>query len=412
MATHLTDALVKKLPTPERGSKNTYDTGTPGFGVCVTANGVRSFLLRYRTKAGRERYFTIGRFPNWSTVGARLEARRLRQEIDRGGDPLSDIEGIRTAPTMAELCDRFDAEHISRKRRRTADEYRRMLQKYVIPHFGKQTKVADVQYEDIEALHRVVTERGGSYAANRTVATLSKAFALAVKWRMRQDNPCKGIERNPEHKRRRYLKPDELERLIGALAAHANTQAANIIRILLLTGCRKGEALGMRWSDIDLVVGKWNKPAALTKTAIDHEVPLSAPARQLLSEIAEQRQHSDVYVFPSASATGHVVDVKDSWGRICKAAAISNLRIHDLRHSFASYLASSGVGLPMIGALLGHTQPQTTHRYAHLFDDPLRAATEKVGAIITGQPNAEVVPIGKAARWSPNVQPFGRDKLV
>ena len=127
----------------------------------------------------------------------------MRQEIDRGGDPLSDIEGARTAPTMAELCDRFEAEHISRKRRRTADEYRRMLQKYVIPHFGKHTKVADVQYEDIEALHRAATKNGGPYAANRTVATLSKVFALAVKWRMRQDNPCKGIERNPEHKRRR-----------------------------------------------------------------------------------------------------------------------------------------------------------------------------------------------------------------
>jgi integrase len=394
---HLTDASIKRLPVPDRGSRKTYDADVPGFGICITANSVRSFILRYRTRTGRERCVTMGQFPNWSTVGARQEARRLKQEIDRGFDPLADIEDARAAPTIADLLDRFDAEHVAKKRPRTADEYRQIARTHVRPHFGKQTKVADIQYEDIAALHRSVTESAGPYAANRTVAMLSKAFALAIRWRLRSDNPCKGIEKNTEHKRKRYLKPEELERLVVALAAHPNVRVANIIRVLMLTGCRKGEALSMRWQDIDLAVGKWTKPAAVTKTGIDHDVPLSAPARQLLIDISEQQGHG-VYVFPSATSRGgHVSDIQYVWETVCDAAGISNLRIHDLRHSYASYLASSGVGLPVIGALLGHTQASTTARYAHLFDDPLRAATEKVGAIISGQPVADVIPI-KGAR--------------
>ena len=123
---HLTDATIKRLPVPDRGSRKTYDADVPGFGICVTANSVRSFILRYRTRTGRERCVTMGQFPNWSTVGARQEARRLKQEIDRGFDPLADIEDARAAPTIADLLDRFDAEHVAKKRPRTADEYRRI----------------------------------------------------------------------------------------------------------------------------------------------------------------------------------------------------------------------------------------------------------------------------------------------
>ena len=252
--------------------QNLCNADVPGFGICITANSVCRIILRYRTRTGRERCVTMGQFPNWSTVGARQEARRLKQEIDRGFDPLADIEDARAAPTIADLLDRFDAEHVAKKRPRTADEYRQIARTHVRPHFGKHTKVADIQYEDIAALHRSVTESAGPYAANRTVAMLSKAFALAIRWRLRSDNPCKGIEKNTEHKRKRYLKPEELERLVVALAAHPNVRVANIIRVLMLTGCRKGEALSMRWQDIDLAAGKWTKPAAVTKTGIDHDV--------------------------------------------------------------------------------------------------------------------------------------------
>ena len=147
----------------------------------------------------------------------------------------------------------------------------------------------------------------------------------------------------------------------------------------------------MRWADVE--AGVWTKPGATTKRRTEHVVPLSAPARQLLAA----RERTSDFVFPGRHG-GHRVNVKSNWRRVCKAAKIRGLRIHDLRHSFASQLASAGVGLHVIGGLLGRTQAQTSHRYAHLFHDTLQAATEKAGAIITGQPSAEIVSPPKGRR--------------
>jgi integrase len=396
MATRLTDASVKRLAIPERGSKVYYDGDVPGFGCRVTATGVRSFVLNYTVRtSGRERRYTIGQFPDWSTTAARAKAQQLRQDISDGGDPLGDLEDLRAAPTVDELCDRFEAEHLPRKAESTANEYRRSLRNHVRPFFGKHVKVADVTFADIDRLHRRITANGHPYAANRTLALVSKMFALSVRWGMRADNPCRGIERNYEGKRRRYIAADELPRLTEALAQFKDQQAANIIRVLLLTGARRGEVLAMRWADVDVTTGIWSKPGSTTKQRTDHIVPLSAPARQLLSEIRTQqvgKRHAlGEYVFPGRLGDGHRTgdSIKKVWPKLCKAAAISGLRIHDLRHSFASQLASSGASLPLIGALLGHSNPITTHRYAHLFDDPQRAAVERVGAIIdnAGKPN-------------------------
>ncbi len=168
-------------------------------------------------------------------------------------------------------------------------------------------------------------------------------------------------------------------------------EAVDIVRLLLLTGCRRGEALAARWTDLDLTAGTWIKPGSSTKQRSDHVTPLSAPARQLLAEI-RQRTNSE-WVFPSDSATGHRITIQKDWVAICKAAKLTGLRVHDLRHSFASQLASGGASLPLIGALLGHSNPSTTHRYAHLFDDPQRAAVERVGAVIgnAGKPAPKAV---------------------
>jgi integrase len=386
---HLTDAIVRRLPTPRNGKEITLDDEVTGFGVRVTAAGHRAFVLRFTTRAGRERVFTIGDATVWRCTVARAKAKDLRRDIEDGGDPLADIEIERAAPTVADLIDRFEAEHLPRKRSRTASDYESVLRVWIRPHFGRHTKVADITFSDIDALHRKISKTGATYRANRTVAILSKMFSLAVRWRMREDSPCKGIERNTEYLRRRYLSPDELARLIKALAEYPDQQTANIFRMLLLTGARRGEVLGMRWADVDLSAGKWSKPASSTKQKEDHEVPLSAPARQLLSEIREQQTSKHpkkplgTYVFPGAGNSGHVVEIKKGWRSICKAAGITGLRIHDLRHSFASQLASGGASLPLIGALLGHSNPSTTARYSHLFDDPQRAAVERVGAVIT-----------------------------
>lgn len=398
MARKLTDILIRRLPAPSKGNKIHYEGGdVAGFGIRVTTGGAAAFILNYRTRGGRERRITIGRHPIWSATAARAEAKRLRHLIDQGGDPLADLEARREAPTVAALIDRFEAEHLPRKRDSTAADYRRMLQNHIRPHFGAHMKVQDVAFADIDSLHRKITATGHHYRANAVVRVLSKMFSLAVFWGMRDTNPCKGIERNTEYVRRRYLSGDELVRLINALTEHPDKQAADIIRILLLTGCRRGEALSIRWADLDLTSGTWSKPASSTKQKEAHEVPLSAPARQLLSEIREEQvsNHRSLgsYVFPSHGAAGHRVELKRDWRQITTAAGIvTNLRLHDLRHSFASQLASGGASLPLIGSLLGHANPATTARYAHLFADPQRVATERVGAIITAAGRSAGVP--------------------
>jgi integrase len=398
MTEHLTDATIRKLEPPEKGNTRVYDGSVPGFGVRITAGGHKAFIFNYRVReTGQERRFTIGSYPNWGAVAARKKARELKRLVEDGGDPLGDLEDKRAAPTMADLIERFRDEHLEKRREGTRIGYKGILRKHIEPFFGSKKKVADVIHEEIDELHRKVTENGGPYAANRTVAVLSKMFNLAQRWRMRADNPVKGVERHTEYIRQRYIEPMELARLIDALAVHPEKQACNILRVILFSGCRKGEAMAMRWATIDLTTGKWSKPASSTKQNKPHEVFLSAPVRQLLAKIAEEqtgngRRPLPEFVFPSAtSKKGHVVDIDQTWWSLCKAAKIENLRIHDLRHSFASQLASGGASLPLIGAMLGHAKAETTKRYAHLFAEPQQQAAERVGAIYAaaGKPTKE-----------------------
>jgi integrase len=271
-----------------------------------------------------------------------------------------------------------------------------MIRKHIKPHFSRHAKAADVTFTDIEALHRKLS-KDGPYRANRVVAVLSKMFSLTIRWKVRSDNPAKGVSKNYESKRRRYVKGDELARLTAALAKHHDKQAADIVRLLLLTGARRGEVLGMRWDDIDLTAGTWTKPASLTKQRQLHQVPLSGPARQLLSEIRSATKHPGEFVFPGRDK-GHREGIKRDWADLLKDAGITGLRIHDLRHTFASMLVSGGHSLELIGSLLGHSQASTTFRYAHLFDDPQRKAVETIGSIITNggrDASPPVVPLPK-----------------
>src|SRR5262245_35358317 len=393
--TRLTDAIVKRLPAPDKGNELTRDTAVKGFAACVTAADSRSFVLDYRTRAGRQRRFTIGRFGDWSVVAAREEARKLKREIDAGGDPLGEIEAERGAATVDDLIQRFIEEHVSRKRPHTQYDYKNVIERHIRPAIGRM-KVTEVAWADIDALHRKITKAGRTTQANRAVAIASKMFSLAIRWKMRADSPAKGIERNAEHKRTRYPTPAELKRLTGALDEHHDQQAADIFRLCSFTGCRVGEALSARWDCIDLSAGIWTKPGSTTKQKTTHIAPLSAPARQLLAAL-RKRTNSE-YVFPADSAPGHRVAVQKSWLALCRAARITGLRIHDLRHGFASQLVSSGASLPLVASLLGHANVQTSARYSHLYDDPQRAAVERVGAILVGKKTADVVPLSKRAR--------------
>ncbi len=390
MSQRITDELVKNLTPPPKGNRIVYDGKIAGFGIRITVAGVKSFVLNYRI-GGRERRLTIGPYgqDQWTVAAARKRAGELRRMIANGADPLAERIEARTAPTVADLCQRFQDEHFPKTRPSTQLQYRQIIDNDILPAL-RHMKVAQVTFTDIDALHRKITKRGAPYRANRAMAVVSKMFSLAVKWGWRSDNPANGIERNQELKRHRYLSPEELGRLTEALSQHKDEQAANIIRMLLLTGARSGEVRAARWEQFDLETGVWTKPGAATKQKTEHRVPLSAPARQLLGELHEAAKEGAEFVFPGRGNLGHRTDIKDNWAALCKTAEITGARIHDLRHSYASILASAGLSLPIIGALLGHSEPATTQRYAHLFDDPLRAATERVGAIVTGAPSAEV----------------------
>jgi integrase len=375
----LTDAIVKRLLVPATGNRITYDTEVKGFGARVTAAGYRAFILGYWTRIGRQRRYTIGAFPDWSTPAAREEAKRLKRDIDAGGDPLATIESAKAEPTVSELIDRVVETHFSRRRHRTAAEYERLLKLHIRPALGK-LRVSEVRFSDIDLLHRKITKAGSPVAANRAHSLCRTIFNFAVRLKLRPDNPCVGVERNPEHPVERYLTRAELERLTAALDQEQDQQAADIFRLLLLSGARIGEVLSARWEHIDLGAGTWSKPHPLTKQAKRHTVPLSGPAVELLTAL--RRRTNSEWVFLGPGATGHRIATFKAWNRVRKAAGLAGFRIHDLRHSFASELVSGGASLPLIGRLLGHSDPSTTSRYAHLYDDPLREAVERVGQVV------------------------------
>jgi integrase len=409
-STRLTDRSIRALPAPAHGAVITYDADLPGFGIRITARDVRSFVLNYVVH-GRERRMTIGRFPTWSATAAREEAKELRRKVEAKIDPLDEqavqaqaVEAARTAPTMQDLFERYAAEHLPRKAARSAADDRSIWQQLILPRLGS-LKVDAVKPPDIDALHAEVSLTR-PVRANRMVEVARKAFNLAIRWGWRPDNPASGVHRNREEKRARYLSDTEILALSRALAAHPERTSANAIRLLMLTGARRSEVLGARWNTFDLDGGVWTKPSAHTKQRREHRVPLSAAAIELLNEL--RRDATTPYVFPGVNGKP-LTEIKRTWLAVCREAGIaervpkkmrngkvvfgkdgapvmawrSTARVHDLRHTYASILASEGLSLPIIGALLGHTQPQTTARYTHLLDDPLRAATERVGVIIT-----------------------------
>ena len=389
MAVWLTEKLIRDLKRPEqRGERRSiiiYDAPDPkgkagwisGFGIRATVGGARAFILTYRNKNRQERRMTIGKWPIWSVEAARAEARELKAKIAKGADPLAEIKAGREAPTVSDLCDRFIEEHLPKKRPKTQQDYATVIKNHIKPELGRK-QVAVVDTADVEKLHRKITAAGAPTSANRALAVTSKMMTLAIKWKMRADNPCKGIERNQETKRTRHLVGDELARLSEALAEHEDQNTANALRMLMLTGARKSEVLQARWDQFDLEAGVWTKPAATTKQKAEHRVPLSAPVLRLLRDLRRNADAEAGMVFPRRPG------LRRAWDAVCRRANITGLRIHDLRHSYASALAGQGFSLPVIGALLGHTQASTTQRYAHLLDDPLRAATNKVGSIMSG----------------------------
>jgi integrase len=402
MTTKLTDKIVTALEPPAKGNRRVPDSEVSGLYAQVTAAGRRGWVLRYRFH-GIETLYTIGDYPDWNTAAARAEARRLKRLVDQGINPKADRDADRDAPTVADLARRYEDEHLPGKRPRSANEDRALLRDYILPALGK-LKVAAVTQADIRKLHRDITRAGKPIRANRVLACVRTMFNLAMSpdWNMRADNPARGgtggIARNPEDGRERFLSEAEIARLAAVLDRHPEHTTVALLRFLTMTGCRYSEAATATWVQFDLTAGIWTKPSSHVKQKRRHSVPLAAPALALLAEL--KRVATNDYVFSSPKTGRPLVTINRTWHAICRAAGIEGVRVHDLRHSFASMLAGSGASLQLIGSLLGHAQVATTAKYAHLADDARRAAVERVGAVLAGrhEQSAEVVPMSGRAR--------------
>lgn len=355
-----------------------WDDDLKGYGLRIKPSGAKSYVVQYRV-GRRSSRMTLGRHGVLTADEARKLAKQTLGSVAHGHDPAREKAEDRRAPTVKELAEDYMERHaIPNKRPSSIRNDRQMIDTHILPKLGSY-KAAEISRRDIESI--LLAMKKTPYKANRLRALLSKMFSLAKHWGWRDSNPVEGIPKYQEEKRERWLRQDELERLGKVLDSHPNQRAANIIRLLILTGARKGEVMSATWGQFDLDRGVWSKPAHTTKQKRTEHTPLSDAATALLKDMLRTAQEDVPYLFAGEVEGQPIQDIKKFWSEVSQLANLKDVRIHDLRHTFASHLVSSGVSLPVVGRLLGHTQPQTTQRYAHLADDPLREAANVFGSI-------------------------------
>jgi integrase len=376
MKAKINKSLVNTLKPGDKDIK-IRDTELAGFELKLTPKGKIVYRVDYRIN-GERRCVTVG---NSSTTPdqARALAARTLQAVAAGENPAEDIAEAKRDITVAELAERYLAEHAGTKKKpRSAHEDARLINKTINPEIGKR-KVAGITRADIAKLHH--EQRETPYQANRVLALLRKMMNLAESWGLRpvNSNPCIHIEKFKEEKRRRFLDAEELARL-GAVLNEAEeqrtepVQALAAIRLLIFTGARRDEILTAKWQYVKRGRNVLELPDS--KTGFK-QIPLSAPALEILDNLPVVPGND--YLIPGKKSGAHYIGLQDVWERIRAKSGLKDVRIHDLRHTFTSTGASSGLALPVIGGLLGHKNASTTQRYAHLQADPLHDAAETIG---------------------------------
>lgn len=428
--TKLTKRVVDAA-TPEGKRYRIWDTDLKGFCLRVTPSGVKTFCLVYRPNGGGRRIapkeYTIGKLSGSLTPdAARNHAGKLLSTVRLGGDPQEDKNKIRAEATLNELIDQYmtNAMPLKKPSSQKSDTYR--INAHIRPLLGKM-RVSEISEDDIQkfmidialgkhanrkiskaqakrsGLRNVETRKlrdpnvtGGKGTATRTVITLSAIMTYATKGRnkLRLDNPCRGIKKFPSNKSYRFLDYSEFARLGEALEDPSlNIKAVRIIRLWVLTGARKMEIQALQKSEIDFALGFLKLKDSKTGQKI---IQLGKPALEVLKEAVAD--NPSIYVFPSdKDLTKPFVGTPNIWRRIRTAAKIEDVRIHDLRHSFASLAILEGKSLAFLQKILGHQDPKTTSRYAHLADTATHHAVDDVanaavGAMKRGQPTKDAMP--------------------
>lgn len=373
-----TKGYIDSLPPPERGRKYYHDAKVRGLTVCVTEADAKTFYL-YRWAQGKPQQLRLGRYPDMSIEQARRKAEEVNAAIAQGVDPGHAPRVARAEWTFSQLFDWY-IEACAKPRKKTwnrdVDRYRLHL-----AHLGKM-KLSQVSRTTVRQIHAdVATGPSGIYEANRVLALVRVVFNKAIaNEHFAGPNPAIGIEMYKERSRKRRLQAGELPAFFAALDTEPNPHFRDFIALLLLTGARKGNVLGMRWNEVDLASRVWT--ITETKNGEAQAVPLEDEEVAILTR--RKQETSSVWVFPARGANGHMTSPHKAWVRLLERANIQDLRIHDLRRTLGSWMADTGANLHLIGNTLGHLHPATTAIYARLALDPVRQAKGKAIAALLG----------------------------
>ena len=357
-----------------------WDRDLPGFGVRVYATGRKVYVVQTRGPSGGPSRVTIGRHGQLSADEARRRAVVIIDRIKRGEDPVPPPPA--PAWRVADLAERYMEAHVAVNcRPGTVGLYRHIVTAYILPELG-ELPIEAVDRAQVSALHYQLRDK--PYQANQAVNILSKMFRLAEAWGRTPPgrNPCRSVRRYKERRRERFLTADEYRRL-GRVLDEAEADGSILpsaiaaIRLLMLTGCRKNEILTLRWDDVDHTAAELRLRDSKTGA---RRVPLTLAAATVLADIP--RITGNPWVIAGQKPGAHLVGIDTIWIRLRARAGLTDVRIHDIRHSYASRALALGEGLPMIGKLLGHAKVTTTARYAHLARDTEKVSAAKVGSSI------------------------------
>ena len=370
----------------ERGDRVFYDRDLTGFGVRVHARGRKVYVVHARAPGGALKRAAIGRKVDITVEDARRVAAEVIDRLKKGEEAFP--EPPAPEPTVADLAERYVEAHLEVNcRPGTVETFGRILRLYILPEFGHMPLPA-VERGHVAALHHKMRDK--PYQANQTRDVLAKMFRLAAAWGMTppRRNPALSIRRYKEYRRERFLSADEYLRLARVLdEAEADGSvfptAIPAIRLLILTGCRKNEIVTLRWDDIDRTAGELLLRDSKTGPRV---VPLSPGAARVLADLP--RDAGNPWVIAGRKPGSRLSHIVYYWYRVRERAELDDVRIHDLRHSFASRALALGESLPTIGKLLGHSKIQTTARYAHLARDSVQESAARVAASI----GADILP--------------------